>query len=57
MFASSHKRDVPWQPTGVGLANAAGNTRMNQLDDAQKELFVELTGKAGSAVIFTHDLM
>ena len=57
MFASSHKRDVPWQPTGVGLANASGNTRMHQLDDAQRELFVELTGKAGSAVIFTHDLM
>jgi hypothetical protein len=56
VIPGSHKRDVPWQPAGV-RKRAAGNTRYEELSEEQKRHFVELTGKAGTAVIFTHDLI
>ena len=36
---------------------AAQNTRYEDLTPTQRENFVELTGKAGTVVIFTHDII
>ena len=56
VIPGSHKREVPWQPAGVRL-RPAGNTRFDELSPAQQSNFVELTGRAGTAVIFTHDII
>ena len=49
VIPGSHKRDVPWQPTGV-RKRAAGNTRFEELSEQQQQHFVELTGRAGTCV-------
>ena len=56
VIPGSHKREVPWQPTGAPLG-PNGNTRFEDLTREQRENFVELTGKAGTVVIFTHDII
>ncbi len=56
IIPGSHKRDVPWQPAGAPRG-PNGNTRFEDLTVAQRENFVELTGKAGTAVLFTHDII
>ncbi len=56
VIPGSHKRDVPWRPAGVPQG-PNGNTRFEDLSTTQRELFVELTGKAGTAVVFTHDII
>ena len=56
VIPGSHKREVPWWPVGVAQG-PNGNTRYEDLSDQQRENFVELTGKAGTAVIFTHDII
>ena len=53
----SHKRGVPWQPAGVQQRQPSGNTRFEEISPSQAANFVELTGKAGTAVVFTHDLI
>ena len=62
VLPGSHKRDVAWRPGGVELHTHPGEenhalARYEELRPDQQELFVELTGKAGTAVIFTHDLI
>ena len=52
----SHRRETPWQPEGVQL-RPAGNTRFEECSPEQQSLFVEVTGKAGTAVVFTHDII
>ena len=41
----------------TSAAVAAQNTRYEDLTPTQRENFVELTGKAGTVVIFTHDII
>ena len=54
----SHKREVPYLPEGVDFRTASGNVRYEDLHtDEQRGIFTELTGKAGTAVIFTHDII
>ena len=54
----SHKREVPYLPEGVDFRTDSGNVRYEDLrTDEQRGLFTELTGKAGTAVIFTHDII
>ena len=43
----SHKANFSWP----------GQGRLGELDDALRDLFVELPVKAGSAVVFTHDIL
>ena len=62
VLPGSHKRDVAWRPGGAELRTHPGEenhalARYEELRPDQQELFVELTGKAGTAVIFTHDLI
>ena len=56
IIPGSHKRGVPWQPAGAPRG-PNGNTRFEDLTPKQRENFVELTGKAGTVVIFTHDVI
>ena len=56
VIPGSHKREVPWRPAGVPL-NHKGNTRLEDCAPSQRAMFEELTGKAGTAVIFVHDLI
>jgi len=56
VIPGSHKRDVVWNPRGA-WQNQSGNTRWADMDDEARSLFVELTGKAGTAIIFTHDII
>jgi hypothetical protein len=58
----SHKRDVPWRPEGAALRSAEEGTyhplsRYEELTPSQQASFVEVTGTAGTAVVFTHDLI
>lgn len=54
----SHKRDVAWRPEGAALRSSEGTyhpvSRFEELTAEQRSMFVELTGSAGTAVIFTH---
>ena len=43
----SHKANYPWPGAG----------RLPEVEDTLKEMFVELTVAAGSAVVFTHDIL
>jgi hypothetical protein len=56
VIPGSHKREVPWQPAGAPRG-PNGNTRFEDLTPKQRENFLELTGKAGTVVIFTHDII
>jgi hypothetical protein len=56
VIPGSHKREVPWRPAGVPRG-PNGNTRFEDLSSQQRQHFVELTGKAGTVVIFTHDII
>ena len=40
-----------------GGSGCTQNTRYEDLTPTQRENFVELTGKAGTVVIFTHDII
>lgn len=56
VIPGSHKRDVVWNPRGA-WQNQSGNTRWADMNEEARSLFVELTGKAGTAIIFTHDII
>jgi hypothetical protein len=56
VIPGSHKREVPWQPAGAPRG-PNGNTRFEDLTPKQRDNFLELTGKAGTVVIFTHDII
>ena len=56
VIPGSHKRDVVWNPRGA-WQNQSGNTRWVDMNEDVRSLFVELTGKAGTAVVFTHDII
>lgn len=56
--AGSHKRSVPWNPDiPAEKWTHSGNARYSDLKPADKEMFIEITGKAGTAVLFTHDII
>lgn len=47
VIPGSHKANFPWP----------GATELAQMEGSLKRLFVELTAPAGSAVLFTHDIL
>ena len=56
VIPGSHKRDVVWNPRDA-WQNQSGNTRWVDMNEDVRSLFVELTGKAGTAIVFTHDII
>jgi hypothetical protein len=58
VIPGSHKRSVPWNPDiPADKWTHSGNARYSDLKREDKNLFVEITGKAGTAVLFTHDII
>jgi hypothetical protein len=56
VIPGSHKREVEWAPDG-GKLTFYGNTRFEDITPAARALFVEVTGKAGTALLFNDDII